>query len=133
MREPASFLPGWGMPRHTSCAFLPSSIHVFTATASTPVGTALTRAFAPAPGDTAWLNASDIALVARGYSPVVLRLLKQAAVQACSATSRRLSSITLTPLPHLPGELLVRHTAGWTGRARAWEQEGYLLALAWQC
>jgi hypothetical protein len=133
LRGPGALLPGWGEPRYSSCAYLPSGTHVFTATGSSPVGTALARLFAALPGDTSWLNSADLALVSRGYSPAALRLVKQAAAQACSTVARRLSSFTLTPLPHLPGELLVRHSSGWTGRARAWQQEEFILALAWQC
>jgi len=72
----------------------------------------------------------------RMATPVVLLGLACFAMAGCVSLGPKADPtrfFTLTPLPHLPGELLVRHTAGWTGRARAWEQEGYLLALAWQC
>ena len=131
LRDPAVLLPGWGQPRFSSCAYLPRGLHVLTAAGSMPVGTALAPALAPLPGDMSWINSADVALFARGHAAGALRLIKQAAAQACPA-QRRLSSFTLTPLPHLPGELLVRHSNGWTGRARAWMQDGYLLALAWQ-
>jgi hypothetical protein len=92
----------------------------------------MARVFTAPPADTAWLNSADVALVGRGHPPAVLKLVKQAAQQACPTAQLRLSSFTLTPLPHLPGELLVRHSSGWTGRARAWQQDDFVLALAWQ-
>jgi hypothetical protein len=132
LREPGSRLPLWGEPRYSSCSHLPRALHVFVAAGQQPVGTAMTRLHEAAPPDLAWLNPADAPLLRRGYSGGMLRLVKLAAQQAIGGKPLRLSRLAITPLPHRPGELLLRSSGGWTGRARAWLQDGYLLALAWE-
>jgi hypothetical protein len=132
LREPACELPLWGTPRYSACTSHRRASHVFVAAGAKPVGTALARLHETVPPDLDWTNPADLALLRRGYDVGMLRLVKLAAQQAIGGKPQRLSSISLTPLPHLPGELLVRSSSGWTGRARAWVQEHYLLALAWE-
>lgn len=132
LRDPAERLPLWGQPRYSSCAFLPRANHVFVAASEHPVGTALALLHDCAIPDLAWCNPADSLLLRRGYAAAMLRLVKLAAQQAIGGKPQRLSSIAITPLPHLRGELLLRTSSGWTGRGRAWNQDAYLLALVWQ-
>ena len=73
-------------------------------------------------------------LAGSGYLPSVLLLIKQAAAKArfTNTCHNSLASLRLMPLPHLPGQLLVTHPAGWHGRGIAWWHGQTLLALAWQ-
>lgn len=132
LREPEARLPLWGQPRYSAVAQQPRGRYVFVAAGETPVGCALARLHETTPPDYAWRNLADSALQRRGYDPGMLRLVKLAAVQAIGGKPARLSSIFITPLPHRPGELLLRTSSGWTGRARAWTQHDHLLALAWE-
>lgn len=125
-------LAPWGQPRYAAVAPLPCCCLLLVAACEQPVGCALCRLHETAPADSAWCNHADTALQRRGYDPGMLRLVKLAALQAIGSSSARLSSIFVTPLPHLRGELLLRSSSGWTGRARAWVQQDCLLALAWQ-
>lgn len=132
LRETAAELPLWGRPRYSAVAPRLCAGHVFVAAGEMPVGCALSRLHETAVPDLAWCNLADQLLLRRGYNCAVLRLVKQAAQQAIGGKPARLSSIFITPLPHRPGELLLRSSSGWTGRARAWTQSDCLLALAWE-
>jgi hypothetical protein len=132
LSNPEVVLPFWGNPRYIAVASGRPLGLMLVAACETPVGCAADSLTSNSVPDLAWCNATDRLLMRRQMAPAMLRLVKLAAQQAVGGKLIRLSSLFLTPLPHRRGELLVRSSSGWTGRARAWTHCDCMLAVVWK-